>query len=835
MKSYLNTVTKLMGVSALTLALGGAAHAAVWIGAADSGEYSTPTNWDDGLAPAVNSIQDINGAFTVDRSVDSVSGRTFVGGGATLNITSGEHSDSRSGNAVRNFIGNDSAGAVNLSGGSWNVGHMVLVGSGAGNGTFIQSSGDFSASRAGNSFMLIAGGSSLEIGVGSATGLYQISGGAMTTRVGVGVGMGGTFEVIGTGATTIGIGSSGSLDGSWNQAAGGILRLGLDDTGITPILIDVTTGTGSGGGNVIFGDGSILDPYDVGGAVTGVWTTVMTWEGALTDNGLTLSAAAVEEGWEKQVEGSNLQVRLNSTVLGNPVVNSFEASERTIFLGETSTLLWDVSDATSLEIDQGIGAVINPAGSVDVTPTETTNYTMTATNTNGSTERQVLITVIPDPIVNAFTVDPKLIYVGETVTLTWDIENSTSIEIDQGIGAVAGPSGSVEVTPTESATYTLTATKENGVNGIGTSSAIVSVTVLPIPPPRELLLHWDFDEASGTTASDSAGANDGTFLETGGVITRVEGVLGGALTFPNANDTAVIALTQLVDAYPFAMSGWVKTVASANDTFAVLGTNTNGEYHSLLVQGGVAKGLVRAGNFFYSNGPAVNDDTWHHIITVFEHVGSASIYVDGVFAQQRTAQAGEFVLPDRFGVGALARTDTSVVDSFDGSVDDVSFWKGIITANEAAALAGGATGLALNASDIASLLDGFDTQSSAFAGGVSWNYAPGLVGAVGETGGTIAGGDGFIILDDDGNGMFASGVGLAVTGLVADAGGRTLTWNSIPGSTYTIEYSENLQNWFEVDDGALADSVSTSFYDPDAARLVAPFGYYRVIQNTSAN
>lgn len=834
MKNYINTTTKLVAASALTLTLGGTAQAAVWIGAT-GGEYSTPENWDDGLAPAVNSIQDINGAFTVERSLDSNAGRTFVSGGATLNITGGAHSDSRSGNVVRNFIGDSSEGTVNMLDGSWNVGHMVLIGSGSGNGTFIQSGGDFSASRGGNSFMGIAGGSSLEIGVDTATGLYQISGGSMTTRVGVGIGAGGTFEAIGTGVTTIGIGSSGSLDGSWNQAAGGILRLGLDDTGVTPILIDVTTGTGSGGGNAIFEDGSILDPYDVGGAVTGVWTTVMTWEGSLTDNGLTLSAAAVEEGWEMQVEGSNLQVRLNSSIEGNPVVNSFEASERTIFLGETSTLLWDVSDASSLEIDQGIGTVVNPAGSVDVTPTETTNYTMSATNANGTTERQVLITVIPDPIVNAFTVTPNLIYVGETVTLTWDIENSTLIEIDQVVGAVAGPTGSVEVTPTETVTYTLTATKDNGVNGNGTSSAIVSVTVLPVPPPRELLLHWDFDEVSGTTASDSAGANDGTFLETGGTITRGEGILGGALTFPNTTDTAVIALTQLVDAYPFAMSGWVKTVASANDTFAVLGTNTNGEYHSLLVQNGVAKGLARAGDFFYTNGPAVNDDTWHHIIMVFEHVGSARIYVDGVLGQERATQVGEFTLPDRFAVGALARTDTSVVDPFDGSVDDVSFWKGIITANEAAALAGGATGLALDAGDVASLLDGFDAQSSAFAGGVSWNFATGLVGAVGETGGTIAGGDGYIVLDETGNGMFASGVGLAITNLVADAGGRTLTWNSIPGSTYTIEYSEDLQNWFEVDDGALAESVSTSFYDPDAARLAAPFGYYRVFQNTPDN
>lgn len=316
MKKHVNKTTKIVTASALTLALGGAAQAAVWTGTGVGDEYSTPANWDDNTAPVGGTsgpaTRNINTAVTVERSVDSTAGRTFVEGGATLNVTGGTHSDNRSGNTIRNFIGNNSAGTVNLSGGSWDVGHLTLVGSGnaSGSGTFIQTSGSFSASRGGNSFMGITGGSSLEVGVGSATGLYQISGGSLTTRIGVGVGPQGTFEVIGTGAATIGIGSNGSLDGSWNQDAGGVLKLGLNATGITPILIDVTTGTGSGGGNAIFNDGSILDPYDAGGAATDVWTTVMTWEGVLTDGGLELSADALAAGWEKQVDGSNLQVRL---------------------------------------------------------------------------------------------------------------------------------------------------------------------------------------------------------------------------------------------------------------------------------------------------------------------------------------------------------------------------------------------------------------------------------------------------------------------------------------------------------------------------------------------
>ncbi|MEN8693629.1 MAG: LamG domain-containing protein, partial [Akkermansiaceae bacterium] len=591
-----------------------------------------------------------------------------------------------------------------------------------------------------------------------------------------------------------------------------------------PILIDVVDGNGTGGGNATFENGAILDPYDLGGAVQNVWTTVMEWEGSLTDNGLVLSSDALAAGWQKQVTGNQLQVRLTPVVPGQPVINSYEASELVVFLGQTTTLLWDINGADSVEIDQGIGVVANPAGSVDVTPIASTTYTLTAANENGSTDAQVTITVIPDPVVSAFTASPGLIYTGETVTLTWEVDNFSTIEINPGGRLITESSGSVEVIPTETTTYTLTATNDNG-----TTEATAAVTVLPIPPPRELLLHWKFDESEGTTAFDSAGNNNGIFLETGGAITRTTGVLGDAVTFQNTNDTAVIALTELVDTYPFAISGWIKTTTTANDTFAVLGTNDGGQYHSLLVQNGSARALTRAGGFFYTNGANVNDDSWHHVIAVFEHAASARLYVDGMLTAERTAEAGEFVLPDRFGVGALARTDASVVDAFDGSVDDVSFWRGIVTGSEAAALAGGATGLGLNASDIAVILNGFDTQTSVPAAGVTWTYVSGLTGIAGTTSGSISGGDAIIVMDNEGNGMLSAPSEISIIDVEVTENSRSVIFKSNPGSFYKIEFSSDLENWFELEDNYEATETESSFVDSNVENLASPVGFYRVI------
>jgi hypothetical protein len=77
-----------------------------------------------------------------------------------------------------------------------------------------------------------------------------------------------------------------------------------------------------------------------------------------------------------------------------PVINSFTSSRSSIVSGESVTLSWSTSNATSVSIDNGIGA--QPvSGSVSVSPLETTIYTLTATDAAGSASAQTTITVSP--------------------------------------------------------------------------------------------------------------------------------------------------------------------------------------------------------------------------------------------------------------------------------------------------------------------------------------------------------------------------------------------------------------------------------------------------------
>ena len=127
-----------------------------------------------------------------------------------------------------------------------------------------------------------------------------------------------------------------------------------------------------------------------------------------------------------------------AALAGSPVLNDFSVSPLVIFLGESATLSWDVEDATGVSIDQGAGAVTPTTGTQVVTPTETTTYTLTATNGTGQTLGEATVTVIPEPVINSFTATPATIFEGEEVTLNWDVDNFTSLEIDQTVGVVAG-------------------------------------------------------------------------------------------------------------------------------------------------------------------------------------------------------------------------------------------------------------------------------------------------------------------------------------------------------------------------------------------------------------
>src|ERR1043166_2602822 len=96
------------------------------------------------------------------------------------------------------------------------------------------------------------------------------------------------------------------------------------------------------------------------------------------------------------LEASNIIDELRTThIIGNlPRIYSFTSSSNQIYLNQQVTLSWAVSNADSVIIDNGIGPV-TPTNNIILSPTNTTTYTLAATNTNGV--RTAFVTVAVDP------------------------------------------------------------------------------------------------------------------------------------------------------------------------------------------------------------------------------------------------------------------------------------------------------------------------------------------------------------------------------------------------------------------------------------------------------
>ncbi|MFL2450488.1 MAG: LamG-like jellyroll fold domain-containing protein [Verrucomicrobiales bacterium] len=74
---------------------------------------------------------------------------------------------------------------------------------------------------------------------------------------------------------------------------------------------------------------------------------------------------------------------------GGPRINSFIASPNPINEGDTISLTWDIVGAESIEIDEDIGDVTD-LSEIEVTPEETTIYTISATDSEGIIQQKEL-------------------------------------------------------------------------------------------------------------------------------------------------------------------------------------------------------------------------------------------------------------------------------------------------------------------------------------------------------------------------------------------------------------------------------------------------------------
>lgn len=104
----------------------------------------------------------------------------------------------------------------------------------------------------------------------------------------------------------------------------------------------------------------------------------------------------VISGCHKRVASAPAAPRTPQPAPAAPAV-ALQASPATITKGENATLTWSSQNATQLTLNPGVGSV-SPQGSTQVSPAESTTYTITATGPGGRAEASARITVsVPTP------------------------------------------------------------------------------------------------------------------------------------------------------------------------------------------------------------------------------------------------------------------------------------------------------------------------------------------------------------------------------------------------------------------------------------------------------
>ncbi|MEO6724493.1 MAG: OmpA family protein [Blastocatellia bacterium] len=160
-----------------------------------------------------------------------------------------------------------------------------------------------------------------------------------------------------------------------------------------------------------------------------------------------------------------------------PPVAKLTVSRNDIKVGEPVTVKWETKNAKEVTLN---GEKVTAIGGKSVIPKDTTKFEVVAKRGKKDARDSATVTVnstklaAPTIILKA---DLSAIERGQNTKLTWETANAKIVTIT-GLGEVQG-SGSQEVSPRVSTTYTATAL---GDGGNATASARVSVTD-PAPPP----------------------------------------------------------------------------------------------------------------------------------------------------------------------------------------------------------------------------------------------------------------------------------------------------------------------------------------------------------------
>jgi hypothetical protein len=280
------------------------------------------------------------------------------------------------------------------------------------------------------------------------------------------------------------------------------------------------------------------------------------------------------------------------TVDPAPVITSFVANPTLVGPGGNASLTAVFSNGTGVITPGNIP--VTSGTPVSVSPTITTNYTLTVTNPIGTAISQITTVTFSAtaPAITAFNATPATIGAGSSSSLLADFVNGTGMITPGNIPVTSGTA--VNVSPAATTVYTLTVTPTSG------TAVTQSVTVTVVPPPTIT----SFGASPGTIASGTSSSLTAVFANGTGVITP------GNLTVTSGTPVSVSPTTTTI--YTLTVTPSLGTAITQTTTVFIQSTVSVNES---------------------SNGPAVSDQLLGmNMAAWYDQVGNATA-VNGAFAQ----------------------------------------------------------------------------------------------------------------------------------------------------------------------------------------------------------
>lgn len=202
------------------------------------------------------------------------------------------------------------------------------------------------------------------------------------------------------------------------------------------------------------------------------------------------------------------------------------------------------------------------------------------------------------------------------------------------------------------------------------------------------VLGWEFDECSGTAASDNSGnGNNGTFVGAAPVWNSTSPFGTGCSLTLNGTDNYVTSATNRSALNPgtgsMTWSVWFTTTDTSTENFirrSSTGTGTGGVLLRKLNGGTVSCGVNATVTVTTTN--RYTDGIWHHVVCVLDRTANTlSLYIDGALQVSTDASS-------------VAAVNLSVTDalyaggatSMNGSIDNVRVYSSALVASTIGAI-----------------------------------------------------------------------------------------------------------------------------------------------------